>query len=81
MVCGGLTDANIKGNLKFPIQNLIKGYCQWDSTNSNGTIVISTDFKVNESEIDCRNEDNHLLLAIYGRYIFYYYHPLDVLQI
>lgn len=82
IVCGGLTDANIKGNLEFPIKDVIKGYCQWDFTNSNGTIVISTNFKVKESEIDCQNEDKHLLLATYGRYIlFYYFHSIDVLKI
>ncbi|XP_029345463.1 cubilin isoform X3 [Acyrthosiphon pisum] len=62
-MCGGITDASIKGNIEFPIKQLTKGYCQWDLTNTNGTIVISTNFKVNESQISCR--DNYLLLATY----------------
>jgi len=78
IVCGGITDASIKGNIEFPIEHLTKGYCQWDFTNTNGTIVISTNFKVNESQISCQEENNHLLLATYGRYILYYYKPLDV---
>ncbi|XP_029345465.1 cubilin isoform X2 [Acyrthosiphon pisum] len=64
-VCGGITDASIKGNIEFPIKHLTKGYCQWDFTNTNGTMVISTHFRVNESQISCRDEDNHLLLATY----------------
>jgi len=57
------------------------GYCQWDFTNTNGTIVISTNFKVNESQISCRNEDNYLLSATYGRYIILHYrYTLDVFK-
>ncbi|CAI6368736.1 unnamed protein product [Macrosiphum euphorbiae] len=62
-ICGGIIDASIKGNLVFPIKHLTKGYCEWDLTNTNGTIVISTNFKVNESQISC--QEYYLLLATY----------------
>jgi len=70
IACGGITDASIKGKLEFPIRNLTRGGCKWDFTNTNGTIVISANFKVNESLLNCREQSNFILLATDGRYIF-----------
>lgn len=67
IVCGGVIDANIKGQLKFPIKNVTRFLCEWQFPHTNGTMVIEANFKVNESKLICHYDS--LLKAFNGIYI------------
>jgi len=67
VVCGGIIDANIKGKIEFSIENVTSFLCQWDFPNTNGTVVIATNFKVFESKLSCSN-DNFFMVTD-GRYL------------
>lgn len=71
IVCGGIIDASINGTIELPIRNITNFHCQWDLTNSNGSIVIETDFKINESNMTCGGYDS-LFIATNGKYILYF---------
>lgn len=64
IVCGGIIDASINGTIEFPIRNITNLHCQWDFTNTNGSIVIETNLKINESKMSCAY--NHLIVATDG---------------
>lgn len=70
IVCGGVIDASINGKIELPIRNITNFHCRWDLTNSNGSIVIETDFKINETKAKCPYDS--LLLATDGKYILYF---------
>lgn len=82
IVCGGVIDASINGTIELPIRNITNFYCQWDLTNTNGSIVIETDFKINQTKNKCPYE--FILLATDGKYIllliFYFCNLSDILQ-
>lgn len=66
-MCGGtIDDPSIKGNIVLPIENVTAFVCQWDFTSVNGTIVISANFKILESNISC-SYDN-ILMASNGKF-------------
>ncbi|XP_022177373.1 cubilin-like [Myzus persicae] len=72
-ICGGVIDASINGKIELPIRNITNFHCRWDLTNSNGSIVIETDFKINETKAKCpydslllaTDEDDNIVLKSY----------------
>uniref|UniRef100_A0A2H8TEF1 Cubilin n=1 Tax=Melanaphis sacchari TaxID=742174 RepID=A0A2H8TEF1_9HEMI len=72
-ICGGLVDASSNGTIELPIGNLTSFHCRWDLTNTNGSIIIETDFKINETKMSCgydslllaTNEDETILFKKY----------------
>lgn len=75
IVCGGVIDASINGNIELPIRNINHLHCRWDLTNTNGSIVIEADLKINETKTVCPYD--YLLLVTNGKYniIFYFCNP------
>lgn len=72
IVCGGVIDASINGEIELPIRNVNRFYCRWDLTNTNGSIVIEADLKTNKTKTVCPYDS--LLLVTNGKYniILYY---------
>lgn len=76
IVCGGIIDSTINGKIEIPTANLSGLLCEWDFTNTNGTVVIIANIKTNEVKINCH--DYYLLLATDGRYEFNFYPQLSI---
>lgn len=55
----------------MPIKNIPRLHCRWDFTNTNGSIVIETNFKINETKTICLYD--YLLLATDGEYNILYF--------
>lgn len=69
-------DASVEGTLILPIKDVISYLCQWEFSNTNGTTVITIDFKNNESNISCRS-DIYTILVTDGKnldFIYQLYH-------
>jgi len=66
-VCGGIVDANIRGKIQLPLENVTSFLCKWDFTNTNGTIVMVADIKIKENKMTY-SPDTSILLATDGRY-------------
>lgn len=77
LVCGGVIDAYIKEQLLMPVLN-VTYLCQWDFINTNGTVVLDANFKINKSNLSC-NFDDFILLAIDRKLIFLFSLPLKQL--
>lgn len=66
-MCGGtIDDASIKGNIVLPVENVTTFICQWDFMSMNGTIVISANFKIYESNLTCTYDS--ILVASGGKF-------------
>lgn len=51
----------------MPFGNVTTFICQWDFKNTNGSVVIIANFKINESKISCI-DNNQLLFASDGMF-------------
>lgn len=77
LVCGGIIEADVKGQLAIATSKSTP-FCEWEIANTNRTVVLDVDFRINKNEMNCSGSfDSFVLLATDRKHHFNLRTPLN----